>query len=470
MPFEHADNFKQVNEVPREVFHSMQNAADNKTFKAITNTEQSTANSILPSLELVEDSKKTAPNARLEKAASEINEASNGGLTGAGTDESRLWNALVNLNSDDYAKVNEIYEQKYGAKYAKPGQKFGVMDELKDELGGQDLQRFTHLVQDKLKNDVPKEMRTEGSSLIKPGSHLKAGELTEIELADGRTYDAYVPRNADKRGPVIIAMHGAAAGDPRDVMQKETGLIADAEKTGSIVVFAHPKVRDFDSAVGKVPGVAWNVPDRTNLTKAADKSYDDRVYFDNIISDLNKQANVADKVGMMGFSDGGRMAQVYAADRLEKVAGFVSMDGTWMAGDARPKQAVPGMIVHGTEDRTLPFYGGIGTIGGVMNKLVDTNLDKSQPFMQEQVWKEAAGYTDRTSVVKNGNVEEIIYSRKGAPELKEYLIAGADHGIHDYKNDGSRTIQAILGSPQLDQNFSLKGAEFLKDNIVKKGN
>lgn len=437
-----------------------------------------TASSFLPSFDLFDSSQVLQPSEqlqpasneklaaqtlpdKLEKAVDAIEEACNGGWTGAGTDESKLWNTLTSLNEKEFDQVNARFAEKYGMKYASNGEKWDIHNELKDELNPLDLQRFERMIADKRANEVPQQFRTDGQSLLKDGS-LKVGEMNTVNLPDGRSYDVYVPRNADSRAPVMLAMFGAAAGDAKGGMAAETGMQIEAERTGSIVVFPNAKMREFK--VGS--GVAWNVPGHKNLTNEVDPTYDDRNYLDNVIADLGRRAQTADKVGLMGFSDGARFAQVYAAERADKVAGVVSMSGTWIEGEQKPKEAVPMMIVHGDSDKTLPYEGSTGIISMGVAKLMDTNLEKSQPFMQSKVWSEAAGGDGTiTSRVNHELYEERNYSAKNG-EVKEYIVKSAGHAIHDYKNNGMRAAQLILGQPQLANDFVTKGAGFLKGHIV----
>ncbi len=198
-----------------------------------------------------------------------------------------------------------------------------------------------------------------------------------------------------------------------------------------------------------------------------DNSYDDRNYLDNVIADLGQRSKTAEKVGLMGFSDGARFAQVYAADRADKVAGVVSMSGTWIEGESKPKEAVPMMIVHGDTDKTLPYEGGTGIMTMGIAKMMDTNLEKSQPFMQSKVWSEASGGDGTiTSRVDHETFEERNYSTKNG-EVKEYIVKSAGHAIHDYKNNGWRGVQLILGQPQMNHDFVTRGAGFLKAHMVR---
>ncbi len=65
-----------------------------------------------------------------------------------------------------------------------------------------------------------------------------------------------------------------------------------------------------------------------------------------------------------------------------------------------------------------------------------------------------------------GDVEKRTYDGAGAPVV-EYIIKGGEHGVHDYKNNGDRILQFVLGQPKLKEDFVTKGAGFLKEHIVR---
>lgn len=409
-------------------------------------------------------SKPLAP--KLEAAVDQIEAAANGGLTGIGTDTESLWKAIAPLSAKEFEMVNARFEKKYGPSYSWFGEKWDLRRELIDELGEGDLTRFNKMIADKRINDVPEQFRTTGESLLKPNSDLKVGEMNRIKLADGRDYDVYIPRNADSRAPVMVAMSGAGGGDMKGVMATESGLTIEAEKQGAIIVFANAKERTFGEGWMSGNGVAWNTPGRLNMPKQVDNSYDDRVYLDNVLDDLAKRTSMAQKVGLMGFSDGGRFAAVYAADRPERVAGVVSLSGTWMDGaNGNPEKPMPFMAVHGTNDGMLPYNGGFGDTSEEFP--LPTNLDKQDPRLLPRIFgKGAGGSGEIRERVRRGDVEERTYDA-GNTEVKEYIISGAEHGIHDYKNNGARWIQYFLGRPDLRQDFVTQGAGFLKKHIVR---
>ncbi len=404
-------------------------------------------------------------------AAAEIYDALNPAVFSfrTGPDADRVFQAVLNMTPEQYQSVDRAFTEQFGddaRPWLSSDTSWSIADDIEAKLWANESDPLMMLVESKQHNEVPEEHRINGEQLLSQGSDLKVGEINAITLEDGRRYDVYIPQNADDRAPVIVAMHGASAGDSIGLMAQETGLTADAERTGAIVVFAYPKPREFDTGLFNVTGVAWNAPDRMNLPSSVDNQTNDYDYLDNVLDDLSTRTMTSDKVGLFGFSDGGRFAQVYAADRPDRVAAIVSQSGTWMNGEEEPTVGIPVMIVHGDSDATLPYEGGMGSVSGKMDWFLGTNLDNSAPYMQAQVWQTADQCQGPVIEETQGNITERTYSGCETGEVIEYLIAGGEHAINDYRNDGDRTAQWLLGSADRTLDFSTESAQFLTRYIV----
>ncbi len=434
---------------------------------------QITDQSITPVAADAEQAKENAETLEAENLsiAAEIYDALNPAFFSlrSGPEAERVFQALLNMTPEQYQSVDRVFTEQFGDE-AKPwffsDTSWSIADDIEAKLWSSESDPLMMLVESKQHNDVPLEHRVSGEQLLSQGSDLKVGEINPITLPDGRRFDVYIPQNADDRAPVIVAMHGAAAGDSIGLMAQESGLTADAERTGAIVVFAYPKPREFDTGLGNVTGVAWNAPDRMNLPSSADNQTNDYDYLDNVLEDLSTRSITSEEIGLFGFSDGGRFAQVYAADRPDRVAAIVSQSGTWMNGEEVPTVGIPAMIVHGDSDETLPYEGGTGSVSGKMDWMLGTNLDNSAPYMQAQVWQTADQCHGPVLEETQGNITERTYSGCETGEVIEYLIAGGEHAINDYRNDGNRTAQWLLGSPDRTLDFSTEGAQFLTRYIV----
>ena len=378
------------------------------------------------------------------------------------------WRILENKTPEEIQAIDQEISSTFGQDMSQDGEKFGLRELVAYNASDAELGRFDALMEDKQHNDVPQEFRTTGDTLIRPGSELTPGEVTRIELGD-RHYQVYVPKNADSRAPVVVAMHGAAGGDGADLALNEMGMISAAERTGSIVVFAEPKVREFDmgsvsNTLGLNQGVAWNVPGYQNLPAEEDNSYSDADYLNAVIDDLKTNVETADKVGLAGFSDGARMAEVFASLYPDRVSAVYSGHGTWMDGDALPTTAVPIKIVMGTGDQTLPMTGGLGNVSGWMDWAVATNLANSQPMEQIDTWTAVNECAGSSNISVEPNLTSIDYDCTGAPVEVE-MFTGAAHAWHDYGNLGPQSVQWVLGEADRTRNMGLDAQTFLIENL-----
>ena len=379
-------------------------------------------------------------------------------------DGDKVFGEMLNMTPAQFKATEADFNKNFAAgdkPYFSGDKTWTLQDDINRQLSSGSADQLSRLMESKSHNDVPLAHRVDGQELLKPDSPLKVGEMNAVTLPNGRRYDVYIPKNADNRAPVMVAMHGAAGGDSVGLMATESGLTADAERTGQTVVFAYPEARKFAVGYLSVPGVAWNAPGRENLPTVPDRT-DDIKYMDNVLKDLGAKTQTSKQVGMFGFSDGGRFAQVYAAERPEKVSAVVSEDGTWMKKDAVPTVGKPIMIVHGTADQTLPYSGGMGSVSRKMDGLLGTNLQDSAPSMQASVWKAADQCDGPFRAETRGEVTRRDYMGCKVGEVKEFILQGGEHGINDYKNNGSHIMQWLLGSPDRRQDFSTQGAEFLR--------
>ncbi len=378
------------------------------------------------------------------------------------------WRILENKTPEEIQAIDQAISNNYGPELSQNGERFGLRELVAYNASDDELGRFDALMEDKHSNDVPPEYRTTGDKLITPGSGIVPGEVSRIELGD-RHYQIYVPKNADSRAPAVVAMHGAAAGSGENLALNEMGMIAAAERTGSTVIFAEPKVRNFDvgtisNTLGMNEGVAWNVPGYKNLPAAENNSYSDVDYLNNVINDVRENVNIAETVGLAGFSDGARMAQVFASVHPEEVSAVYSGHGTWMDGDQLPTTPVPTKIVLGTGDQTLPMAGGLGNVSSWMNWAVDTNLASSRPLKQIDVWTAVNQCDGATNVSIEPGVTRVDYQCEGAP-VEVDVFENAGHAWHDIGNLGPQTVQWALGEADRTRNMGLDAQTFLIENL-----
>ena len=182
---------------------------------------------------------------------------------------------------------------------------------------------------------------------------LTPGDHTRTLQHDGRarSYIVHVPPKYDaKPTPVVLAFHGG--GSNAEQMVRFCGLNEKADKEGFIVVYPNGTGRIERMLTwngGNCCAYAmWNNVDDVGFTRA-------------LLDDLATVANIDTKrVFATGISNGGIMCYRLASELSDRIAAIASVAGTMGVKTCNPKRPVPVMHFHGTEDKFLPFKGGIG--------------------------------------------------------------------------------------------------------------
>lgn len=154
-----------------------------------------------------------------------------------------------------------------------------------------------------------------------------------------REYRLVVPASVDlaRPAPLVVAFHGMGIDSP-DVMPRYTKLDELAAAKG--FVLAYP------GAIGRSWGL---VPDKVKA---------DLAYFDALHTHLTNRFKIdADRVYVLGMSNGGYFAHLVGAERSKVVAAVMSHSGPLglqTLGGIKAERKFPVMIVHGDKDRLLP--------------------------------------------------------------------------------------------------------------------
>jgi poly(3-hydroxybutyrate) depolymerase/tRNA A-37 threonylcarbamoyl transferase component Bud32 len=169
----------------------------------------------------------------------------------------------------------------------------------------------------------------------------KAGEFASETVQVGgvtREYRLVVPKSVDlsKPAPLVIAFHGMFI-DSKDFMPKYTKLNDTAAK--------HQFILAYPEAIGK----SWGL--------SPEKVKDDLAFFDALVAKLTTDYKIdADRLYVLGMSNGGYFAHLVAKERSKTVAAVASHSGplglqTLLGVNAERK--FPVLIIHGEKDRIL---------------------------------------------------------------------------------------------------------------------
>jgi polyhydroxybutyrate depolymerase len=204
-----------------------------------------------------------------------------------------------------------------------------------------------------------------GCSKRLPQDRAVGPETYEVEMdiqANGfnRTYQIHIPPDlhAEKLLPLVVVIHGAF--DTGLGMEKFSGFSKLADRENFMVLYP-----DGMGLFGFLQH--WNAGHCCG--KAAKDNVDDVGFIAAAIEDACRRLNVDQRrIYILGFSNGGMMAYRFAAEKTDMLAGAAFLAASiggrasekepeWRIPD--PQRPLPVLIMHGLEDRDVPYEGGV---------------------------------------------------------------------------------------------------------------
>ncbi len=149
-------------------------------------------------------------------------------------------------------------------------------------------------------------------------------------------------------GPVVIALHGMLQSE--EGMNSYLGLNQVADREGFAVVYPHGLGNAWkDGRAPQLRMTFWSPPS------------DDVEFLSKLVSTLaEKRFADPSRVYLMGISNGGYMVYRMACERPELFAAFATLSATvpsYYVNSCKPSRAVPVLMINGTADMIVPFFG-----------------------------------------------------------------------------------------------------------------
>lgn len=181
-----------------------------------------------------------------------------------------------------------------------------------------------------------------------------------------RPYGLKVPAGYDGRHPVplVVVLHGYTSNGANHAAY--FGLVHEADTAGFLLAYPNGTRDVFGNRF-------WNATDaccdwfRTGV--------DDVAYLDSVIDEITARYAVdRARVFLVGHSNGAFMAHRYACDRADRVAAIVTLAGVqWKdQSHCRPSSKVSVLQVHGRNDTTVNYDGGVMPNGAAYPGAVET--------------------------------------------------------------------------------------------------
>ena len=171
-----------------------------------------------------------------------------------------------------------------------------------------------------------------------------------------RFYILHIPKTYKKSKPLplVVAMHGGGGNMKVQSQDKFYGLISQAEKKGTLMVFPNGHSPLPSGALA-----TWNAGEC--CADARDTKSDDVGFVKAMLQKVKKQVSVKDEqVFAIGMSNGGMMAYRLACEIPELFNGIASVTGTDNTMACSPKKAVSILHIHAKDDTHVLFNGGAG--------------------------------------------------------------------------------------------------------------
>lgn len=221
-----------------------------------------------------------------------------------------------------------------------------------------------------------------------------------------RDVEVYAPAST-KNAPILILLHGGG-GFGRQI-SRNSRLDKLAPNAGFIL--AAP------NGTGLVP--TWNAGFCCGAAQRKDAR--DTEYLSALIHALQEATGTSSEdVFLAGMSNGGMMAQTFAALRLDSLTAIAAVSSSFSPEKTPPSGPLPVLRIHGLEDANVPLDGGLG-IGlarisfpsfaeGTMAWMAVNNLSAQEPSI---------------SKVKGYVIES--WSQGGRPILKNIFVQSGEH-------------------------------------------
>lgn len=261
---------------------------------------------------------------------------------------------------------------------------------------------------------------------LKTQTYLKNTEWLSVEVnnTEHRSYLLKTPtaskNEADNtKYPVIIALHGYTS-FPR-LLEFHSGLSTLADEKSVFV--AYPNGTNTFLRRNR----SWNAGVCCN--PAIRKGVDDVSFIIAVIEDLAASQPIdPNQIFITGYSNGAIMAHRFAAEKPELITAHASVAGA-ISGTVnldqqdykiQPTKPVPTLLIHGQEDSTVPFNGGLTTSNDArFSAFADTT----------QAWSSVNTCSNNPASVSISESDSMITAQYDCElaELKTIIVKQAKH-------------------------------------------
>jgi polyhydroxybutyrate depolymerase len=247
-----------------------------------------------------------------------------------------------------------------------------------------------------------------------PGAGFNKDKYEAMDV-DGllRTYFIHLPSGYDKNTsyPVVFVFHGG--GGSAEGAERMSAMSPKADKEHFIAV--------YPNGDGKLKNklLTWNT---WNCCGYALKNNINDVKFIRLLIDKLEQEYNADpkRIYATGLSNGGMMSYRLACELSDKIAAIAPVAGALNCDNCRPDFPVAVIAFHGTADKHLPYYGGMG------DNSIAPRIDKPVSFAIGS-WVKNNGCTDKKKEEFGSIIKDSYGGCKNNADVVLYTVVGGGH-------------------------------------------
>ncbi len=282
---------------------------------------------------------------------------------------------------------------------------------------------------------------------VAPGKHVYTFETKDGE----RRYVVHVPTSYDgiKALPVLLHLHGGLG--TAESSDTSTSFSAWAEQRGFLLVYG-------EGTKGRISFTSWNAGGCCGQSQEKNNNVDDVGYIREVLSQVQDEFLVnKSRIYVSGMSNGSMLANRLACEIPDLIAGVATVSGTTQVSQCDPTRMLPHVIIHGTADDNVPYYG--GKSGSPLNS--GTFVAVEDEFKTWAKRNGCSGDIVTMSVSNEGNdgtsVDKLSFA--SCPKGKEVVLYRVNGGKHAWPGGRAGTNKLELSKPSQ----SLKASEVILD-------
>jgi polyhydroxybutyrate depolymerase len=292
----------------------------------------------------------------------------------------------------------------------------------------------------------------------------KVGWIKNIEINHGgitRYFDVFIPKKLKINPELVIQLHGGTQ-SKNDLYQHRSAskYWKEVSDENSFLLIV-PNGIDTKTGNTKEGRLNWN-DCRIHIKEV---QADDVGFISKIIdwSIINYKVNDK-KVFVTGVSNGGLMCYRLALEIPQKITGIAAFNANLYKESecTITNIPIPVMIVNGTKDEFMPFYGGKTKF---RNEDALSSQETVDFWIKNNYIRDKEYDTHKQSLIKYNNKEmesvtyNVYYEDECRATIRYYEIKGAGHAMPGKKYVLSRFEQRIVGK----QSQAFEGAQIAWD-------